>query len=505
MSYNLSKSKFAYPVNDSYRELPGQYNIPRWIQAFNDINTIIAHGTDDREAFKHVTESWSDSESYNFKNWIKFYQERNDVKYVEAQSSYYVNDEESYFLPYKNEQQETRKELDINDVVDSASIKQKEQQLKNHRKKIVSRLDSVEKLIRSEEGQLLTKNEFESLMESIYDLKKKINKIKAASLFEPIITKEANRLSRDGFKKSYALLIAIAAPETPPAGLATTPATNSNDAVAGPLIGALDPSGPKEDEDGIEGFIKNMNPSDDTFSDNDSEAIQPDDDGEIAITAQEIPKPPNGEQQLVKTNPEPIKNIAPLKKTTEPTTEVDAVSKSNSDDLIYSALKQITVQDVIKDLKELSYFHKVKEVPRKLALVDIKLNALGLVAFFPSLSEATNKALESNNYISSRIDEILNRLQGTVATNVIDVANPKEIDNPNAQAIKNNLQDLENKEHARKELRKNKENEDLDMSLQSKDNDVLEMPVAPAKEAPPVKPEIPQPPPAPQVPPKPAV
>ena len=125
------------------------------------------------------------------------------------------------------------------------------------------------------------------------------------------------------------------------------------------------------------------------------------------------------------------------------------------------------------------------------------LDSLGLAAFFPSLSEATNKALDSNNYISTRVEDILSKLRGSIKTNDIDLrGNTPE--KPEVAAIKNKLQTDSDKEKVRKEQRKNQENAELDSEpKESPEVDIKEDLGAPPAVPAPVPPKVPPAPPTP--------
>ena len=60
--------------------------------------------------------------------------------------------------------------------------KRKETLLRNSAQKIIGRLDSAEKLLRSPEGQAFAGPELEQLMEAIYTLKKKVQLVNKLSV-----------------------------------------------------------------------------------------------------------------------------------------------------------------------------------------------------------------------------------------------------------------------------------------------------------------------------------
>ena len=90
------------------------------------------------------------------------------------------------------------------------------------------------------------------------------------------------------------------------------------------------------------------------------------------------------------------------------------------------------------------------------------LNGLGLSSYFgEQLTECIAKNLDNYNYCSSRLNSLLSKLQGAVAGKALGREKPA-IDDPEIQAIKSKLQEDEDKEATRKQLRKEKENAKLE-------------------------------------------
>jgi hypothetical protein len=86
--------------------------------------------------------------------------------------------------------------------------------IENQRKKIISRLNSAEKMLESMDGQLFAGDEQELLLKLLQDLKRRIQtsnkKTVKSSLFQDLIIKEANVLSYLGQKRSANLLFKLA-------------------------------------------------------------------------------------------------------------------------------------------------------------------------------------------------------------------------------------------------------------------------------------------------------
>lgn len=532
--WNPPVDKRAYPNFEQYQFVPGQHDTQKWLQAVKDIYYKERNGADRVQSIRQVTAGWKITETHDFLNWLRFYEEGVHLKYKTAQV-WYENGAPGYFLHVKPDpekpQEQPVKGQDIDFARDAAhdelSLSEKKNIIEKQRSKIIGRLDSAEKLLRSRDGQIFAGKELEALMEAIYALKKKVqlvNKLSTSTrLYEDMIIREANVLNRKGFIKAAAQLQALAddtetADKEPAKDVALQPASpappqQGSGAAGGlPSVGPGMPQTPPESAPnnevvpkGISKFLENL----DTAKISTKDDLQVDDvvdvsdvDDELFVTeAQAIPSlnpdaPPPVDAPSPASKPKvPSTSLEVEEKDVEKGLPVDSSQVTDFDNMIDAAFKNLTVNDVVAKLEDLAKIFKTREVPRQLAVVDMMLDSLGLASFFPSLSEATNKSLESNNYISTRIEDILSKLRGAIKTKEIDLRGDNQEDNPAVQGIKNTLQQNEEKEKMRKEKRKQQENEDLDAA--PKETPKVEIDEDLAQPVPPKAP----PPPVPAVPP----
>ena len=558
--------KRSYPNDDSINMLSVR-DTQKWLDTIKSIYNKTHNGEDRMKAIKETTKDWSPMEVYDFLNWLKFYEEGTHMKYKVAQ--WYENGNPGYFLPIKPDAPAPKQEyVSGNDIASAkeeieSGLSQKERKdlIERQRHKIIGRLDSTEKLLRSNEGQLFAGKEYESLIEAIYSLKKKvhlINKLTLSSkIYDDILIREGNVLSRNGFVKAAQVLYKLAddqsavvpapvaeepltATEAPEEAATTPPATPVPAPTEGGIVGdigsgmdipgntpTLGPndgpgSGPNDLPKGILKFLENLDvgsvsSKEDMLevSDQDINEANFDDvlevedrDGVLISEAQEVPPAPVVEPA------ETVVEDAPLEVSEEDaTTDGPKIPKNPSvstldlesnkaakyDEIIDMAFKNLTIDDIIAKAEDLAKIFSTREVPRQLFILDLMMDRLGLASYFPSLSEAINKGIDSNNYISSRIDDILSKLRGNVKTNDIDLRNGggSASDSPELQAIKQNLKDTDEKEKAKKELRKKQENEAFDLEKETPEidveNDLAAEPVAPVTETPvaPVLPKVP--------------
>lgn len=528
--------KDAYPNNDQYMHIPGQHNTQRWLQAISDVYRKEQQGENRVQAIRRVTSGWNIMETFDFLNWVKFHEAGEHMKYKFAKL-WYENDDlgPGYFLQIKKDPAPEPEPSATGQDIDFAREKatndsERRHTIEKQRNKIIGRLDSAEKLLRTPDGHVFSGKEFESLLESIYQLKKKIqmvNKISSSTrLYEDMIIREANALCKRGFVKASDVLYSLAqtpaasgqqAKGTPDGEEVIAPTSPGDPAGAGnpgapgglPSVGPGMPQGAPSSAApesigndttplAIEEFLSGLNKGqysprdkqvaeDDEFEADDSLEVI---DEELLVTEAQVatpPPPPLLKDESITTspapaglNPSPVPGPSSVKAPVEPKAPVDEeplevteddipqgtaeVSTSNFDAKVDAVFADITVADVVAKLEDLSKIFKTREIPRQLNVVDMMLNGLGLASYFPSLSEAANKALESNNYISTRVEDILSKLRGAVATKDIDLKGEDNEDagKPEVAGIKSKLKTDEDKEKARKQMRKDQEVSELE-------------------------------------------
>ncbi|HEX4373712.1 MAG TPA: hypothetical protein VHZ50_10450, partial [Puia sp.] len=448
-------------------------------------------------------------------NWLRFYEEGAHLKYKVAQV-WYEGGAPGYFLHVKQEPQKSPESSISGHDVDQArddsnnemSLSEKKHIIEKQRQKIVGRLDSAEKLLRTRDGQLFAGKELESLMEAIYSLKKKvqlINKLSISTrLYEDMIVREGNVLNRNGFIKAANLLYSLA--EDPPLTPASpAPPQQGSGSVGGlPSMGPGMPQNPPESApndnspvpEGIANFLDNLDTGKITTKEDKQEG---DDDLEInddllVVEAQEVPPPapvappklPSAQEPPATENPLEVKDNEEVSGSED---NKPSAKAQDFDSIIDSAFANITIDDVVAKLEDLAKIFRTREIPRQLAIVDMMLDSLGISSFFPSLSEAANKSLDANNYVGNRLEDILSKLRGSIKSNDIDLKGENSVEKPEIAALKNKLQTDEDKEKSRKEQRKAQENSELDLNKETPNVDIKEDLQAPATPpAAPVKP-----------------
>lgn len=460
----LNQDKTAYP-NYGYMAIPGQRDTQKWLQTVRDIYFKETQGTPRTQAIRQATTGWNVVETFDFLNWLRFYEEGAHLKYKVAQL-WYENSAPGYHLPKQDKPISGR---DIDEARDSISEDaERKRTIEKQRQKLISRLNSTEKLLCSTDGQMFAGKELESLMEAIYNLKKKIQLINKKStsirLYEDMIIREANVLCRKGFIKASETLHALSQDLLPVPTSPEQPEKGSGSAGGLPSMGPGMPQNPPESapndfsvipktqSPGMTQFLEGLETSkltapDELEVEDPSETLEVmDTEDNLVVEAQEAPMPLGDPPPVAEEDPMEV-----MEDEIQPSTESKA---KDVDSMIGAAFSGITIGDVVAKLEDLSKIFKNREIPRQLAIVDMMLDSLGIASFFPALSEASNKAIESNNYISTRLEDIIGKLRGTMEASNIDLKKEDHQVSPEMAAFKQNMEENEEQESSRKQTRK---------------------------------------------------
>lgn len=479
--------KLAYPQSNWPIQLP-QYDIGRWVSATRKIYELMNKGYQQDQAKQTVLGNWEPSEQMDYNNWLKFYNEKVPDKYPKlatADAGFFGSLPISALrtsLPSSGkipnpipsgEGHATKVSPglpqhlphDINDVRDT---------IEKQRNKLIGRLNSAEKLLSNMDGQLFAGDEQELMIKLLHDLKRRIQvankRTVKSSLFEDQIFLTANYLQSCGKIKQAGFFYKIA--QLPPSPLDDFAGMPSADAAPGATPEETPGTDEgKGDSEATHNLLKD-------FFDNLSRGVSGDPmdtpeerkNAEITLgkgswilkTAQLPPKPLA--QAPEKTAPNKVKNVF----VPEPENK-EEIPNDSTDDIIEAALSNVTIDDVINRLEMLVSVYNQREIARQLGILDIMMDRLGLASFFPALGEAMSKALESNQYIGSRLGDILTQVRGSVdtpgASEWVEV-NKKE--NPQTSEIRKRLEAQKEKEQKRKDLRKQKEDDQAEGKPTSK-------------------------------------
>lgn len=448
---NLPITKKAYPQAYEDHYILAPHNLNKWIEKTREIYAMAQQGYDLGKAFDIITKEWSNMEKFDFKSWLNFYQSGQHESYKTAQyngnqpqfevgNGVKVNPQQlkakipglpSVFKPEEKEQiQQQRQNIDKEELTEKS-------------KQLIGRLNSAEKIFTSSDFKKMLGNEYEVWLETLHTLKRKIqiSNIRTAQMIEDMIVLSGNRLRAQGFNKSASIMVKLAqeAPTAPPTADTPVPDLLGDVAPEGGVGAPADlgmpgmpgmggePDGKdlSDPEGAMKEFIENL--GGDTEEDKREEKKAADEFIAMYITA--IGKQADFDGAFISVGEEPMVRIAQVvpEDTITPAepgeqvpgaekAEIPAGNPDKVDAAISAALQNVTINDIISKLNDLSTLYSNRQVVRELTTVDLMMQAQGIASYFPSLAEATKSALDSNQYVLTRIEDILAKLKGAAGS-----------------------------------------------------------------------------------------
>ncbi len=479
----MNKISYPNPYGDFYVEAP--YDLQKWTETARRIYATMAQsGCSLTRAQNLLTQDWDTVEKSKFGQWLSYYQSGQDKAYKKAATK------EAQLFNNQLNFLKSNLAPPVDKPVKPALSQSEDVERKI--RSIVSRLQAAERLATDPVIQVELNNRLDiglkKWLEELQAVKRQVQMAPLrhirSTILEDIIIKRANILHKDGFVKAAAMMTALAqtVPNPTPQEFETNPAATPGTPLSLPTENnpplVVEDAG--EGKDAMDELVERMNgeddsDADDSFAADDKSFIVDIDDDPLfglKVQAQAAPQP-------IQTAPEatdpsltkiPEDEVLPEGAAVPGDLEVEEgpqgdelVVEDNKDekkDIFDAALANITVQDIIDRLEAVANILRTRAIPREYAIIDLMMDKVNILPFFPSLGEASARGLEGNQYQLTRVDEILSRLRGAIATseeNRIDLGNENAIDDPQTLALRNSLKEQGEKEKARKERRKQEE------------------------------------------------
>lgn len=451
--------KEAYPQGFEGNYIKSPHNLTKWVQAMREIYAFKTRGLDHKEAFKKVTERWNPMEKKDFKHWLDFYESNSHLSYklAENQPGRVYYDFGGGIAPIGGmETPRARVPMapmheEMHEDMQQQQQKQEESPLSEKVRQLIGRLNSAEKIYTSNDFQKLLGPEHEAWLATLHQLKRKIqtSPLKNASTVDDLIERFGNQLRAKGMHKTASTLLKIAQPALGMGG----------DPMGGDPMGGLpmdaSPAGNDDKNDpeaAMDEFLKGMGVRPDKdrekFEKHEKQQYEKEQEesGSLNMGSPAPPRaapPPVGEgvapmvddvndaEIVVSEDDYDLYKQAQIGAPPEPTPPKPEKSPlANPDDVgdnkIEEALKDITLTDVINKLEGLTQLYKNRPLARELTIVDLMMQQLGIASYFPNMAEATKSALDSNQYVLTRIEDILAKLRGA---NAVETGQLTELQN----------------------------------------------------------------------------
>ncbi len=475
-------------------------------------------------AFDQVTQGWEPDEVENFQFWLRFYGSGEENKYKLAQMQIPFNQLRSQLPqgsgipgvpatiqtsspgnPHPDPSRQIQRRPDS-----PQQLQALRERIENQRQKIISRLNAAEKLLTTPEGQMFCGNELEDSLKILHELKLKIQtaqKISVSStLFEDFIYRTGNLLRAYGKKDLGNFFIKVAQTgDVPPIDDYPTPdavgpgqaAPPSPENVAGGPVDFLEgdtappmeggntppptpadeaPEEPKDEKeresaakkptkDTVQLFFKALKEPELNYT-SDGALPKKKSSADIEVFAQALLPGQQAATPLpvpaaaaVPAPPPQIQVSAPPQEVEEMVV-TDTPDRMQVDEVLEEVLSSVTIEDVLERVEEVEAEYKRRETARKLSIIDLMMNRLGIGGFFPSLGESMGKALEANQYIGTRLEDIASRIRAAVEEIDTSTERPQFL-TPESRALRSELNKQDEIADLRREKRREKEDKKL--------------------------------------------
>lgn len=228
--HNNSLQKNSYPnIGVGIYNRTPSYNLDKWIEALKNVYTTIKTGNIDKAtAMNAIIADWEPNEQYNFLQWVKFYEDQNNMKYNIKTANMLMPS--AWMTP----------EQRVSDSTQMTSFQAKKQDDKeksvNKRRQMRSRISSIRKLL-GEYSDLnpVSHEHVTEILDMLSKLEARVMSLQSEAMVKSCIVKTAKIIESRGFVKDAAELykiadepVAIPTSTTTETGEQSRPSSNSS-------------------------------------------------------------------------------------------------------------------------------------------------------------------------------------------------------------------------------------------------------------------------------------
>jgi len=360
----LGQGKKAYPNTAGVMEInrKPERDVSKWVKTLGEIHAAKHMGVGESDAMRNLTEEWDPVEKQDFEQWLRYYERGDQEKYASGT----FQAPEAPTMPPIVTQPRGRTRVE-------------NRSLEDNKKALISRLDSAKRLLRLFAPPVWPRENWNSVYRALSDLEQEITGLRTIASMRDRIVRTARLLDKAGFADGADTLRKIAQPPdddvTSQIEKALTGREYDIKPGATPPVDLPPPLPPPPAGD---------------------EGTMPPPAAPSALTETEAPTgaPPEAMEPLPEPPPAPGPELEK-----KPAKEENPYAGS-------------TAMDVLETLEPLMKRFKEREIVRQLSKVDMMMDALNIVAYFPELGEAIGRLIETDSYVGARLEKIIGKLRG---------------------------------------------------------------------------------------------
>lgn len=369
------RTKVAYPNTSGVMETNAkpQRDVSRWISTLGEIHAAQRVGADWNNALRNFTEEWDPVEKLDFQQWLRYYERGDHEKYASGVPA----------VPPQLGQPEMPNQQPL---TTRQRAKPEMRSVEENRKALISRLDSAKRLMRLFAPPVWPQERWNSIYRALSDLEQEITSLRTMASMRDRIIRTAGLLDRAGFSDGAETLRKIAQPPEEDVASQIEKALTGREYEAKPVV----PGG----EAGMPPLGGQGDPL-----------------GEMPLGDMGMPPPPGGEGAPA---PEgmPPEAMGTLPEPPPPPPEPEPEPKKPAKD--ENPYAGATTMDILEVLEPLMKRFKEREVVRQLSKVDMMMDGLNIVSYFPELGEAVGRLIETDSYVGNRLEKIIGKLRGGI-------------------------------------------------------------------------------------------
>lgn len=365
----LGRRKTAYPNIQGVSEsnLLPKRDLSKWVETLGRVLEAQRGGEGRMGAIDRLTEGWDPVEKSDFQQWARFYAAGDHEKYAALDKRAGAVPLPDMSAPEPEPQDEP--------------VVRKDRTPEENRRALISRLDAAKRLLRMLAPPIWPAEAWHRLYQSCNDLEHEVVGLRTASTVRDRIIRTANMWERAGFASGAAELRKVAQPPEGGEDVATQ--------IEKALTGREYATQPQPKPEG----------------------------GDLGLGGEIPPPPPEGEAGMPPPGEEgggaPPEALEPMPEAPPPPEPgEEKKGKKGKKGKGENPFSDSSVADVIDILEPLARKLKEREQVRELSRADMMMEGLGIVSYFPELGEAMAKLIESDNYVSSRLEKIIGKLRG---------------------------------------------------------------------------------------------
>jgi hypothetical protein len=366
-----------------------QRDLGKWIRALGEVFAAERAGEPRNRAVARLTKEWSPVEQTDFTQWVRYYEKGDHEKYglkiTAAEEERMPPGElmrEQLKMQAQPEQQQQPKEQQPVRRRRGRPPRTAPKTLQDRKNFIIGRLDAIRRELRQFVEAWPT-HVWNELYQTLADLEQQIVGLRTESSMRDCLIRTAGIWEKHGIAAGAQAIRRIA---QPPGG-GEDVVSQIEKALTGREYETEPP--PSPEEAGAAGLPPPAPP------------------GELGPPPAGGPGP--AEEPMGGPPPEAMGELPEAPPPPKPEGGEEKGKPPGKDENPYSGS---SVRDVLNILEPLSSVFKERETVRKLSKVDMMMDGLGIVSYFPELGEVIARLIETDSYVSTRLEKIMNKLRG---------------------------------------------------------------------------------------------